>query len=387
MLHIALSLRHRVFRNALMARASKQMAAKFWDFEARSIAVFQEGEENWLGPQQPAMQPFLYCLAQPATLAWASKYGFATMQNLSQCPSYIRALESFNVPALAGSAPSLTHLTKKTTTVGHRSPGDQGSAVSGSESFRAQREAMMQLLGVENSSPSKSTLRKLSQKQSRRSHVGRALDHGEMEDDPDDVSKLPPLAEVIDVDKAKASPQREPVSHHRRPTPRSTHPCSSPRSAHFYLSGVSLWRPRSLLENWTASFPHRHLCLKPPTTRRPKSPSALTASVLCRSRSVRLSLCSRTSGPSGPPKACACTQRILPPRIVHSIRHGSHYRTGQHSLECQRSHPGSNKCRPGVQISVDSSPAGTTRGPGPGFVHSSHLAAAHDGRLERERKR
>jgi hypothetical protein len=89
------------------------MAAKFRDFEARSIAVFQEGEENWLGPQQPAMQPFLYCLAQPATLAWASKYGFATMQNLSQCPSYIRALESFNVPALAGSAPSLSHLTKK----------------------------------------------------------------------------------------------------------------------------------------------------------------------------------------------------------------------------------------------------------------------------------
>ena len=239
---------------------------------------------------------------------------------------------------------------EKTTTVGHRSPGDQGSAVSGSESFRAQREAMMQLLGVENSSPSKSTLRKLSQKQSRRSHVGRALNHGEMEDDLDDVSKLPPLAEVIDVDKAKASPQREPVSHHRRPTPRSTHPCSSPRSAQLYLSGVSLWRPRSLLENWTASFPHCHLCLKLPTTRRPKSPSALTASVLCRRRSVRRSLCSRTSGPSGPPKACACTQRILPPRIVHLIRHGSHYRTGQHSLECQRCHPGSNKCRPGVQI-------------------------------------
>ena len=73
MLHIASSLWHRVFCDALMARASKHMAAKFWDFEARAIAVFQEGEENWLGPHEPAMQPFLYCLAQPATLAWASK--------------------------------------------------------------------------------------------------------------------------------------------------------------------------------------------------------------------------------------------------------------------------------------------------------------------------
>ena len=39
-----------------MARASKQMAAKFWDFETRAIAVFQEGKENWLlGPHEPAM--------------------------------------------------------------------------------------------------------------------------------------------------------------------------------------------------------------------------------------------------------------------------------------------------------------------------------------------
>ena len=76
MLHIASSLRYRVFRDALMALASKQMTAKFWDFELRAIAVFQEGEENWLGPHEPVMQPFLYCLAQPATLAWASKYGF-----------------------------------------------------------------------------------------------------------------------------------------------------------------------------------------------------------------------------------------------------------------------------------------------------------------------
>ena len=55
----------------------------------------------------------MHCLAQLATLAWASKYGFATMQNLSQCPSYIRALESFDVPASAAKAPSMCHLTQK----------------------------------------------------------------------------------------------------------------------------------------------------------------------------------------------------------------------------------------------------------------------------------
>jgi len=53
MLYIASSLWHRVSRDALMARASKYMAANFWDFEARAIAVFQEGEENWLGPHEP----------------------------------------------------------------------------------------------------------------------------------------------------------------------------------------------------------------------------------------------------------------------------------------------------------------------------------------------
>ena len=142
------------------------------------------------------------------------------MQSLSQCPSYVRALESFDVPALAGSAPSLTHLTKKATTVSGRSPGDQGSAASASESFRAQREAMMLLLGVAASSPSKSPLRKSSKKQSRRSHVGRALDYGEGEDDPDDVSKLPSPAEVINVDKAKArTPAKEPPTQTSLPPP------------------------------------------------------------------------------------------------------------------------------------------------------------------------
>jgi hypothetical protein len=98
----------------------------------------------------------MHCLAQLATLAWASKYGFATMQNLSQCPSYIRALESFDVPASAAKAPSMSHLTQKNTTVGGRSPGNQGTATSASDSFQEQQASLMRLLGVTASSPSKS---------------------------------------------------------------------------------------------------------------------------------------------------------------------------------------------------------------------------------------
>jgi len=150
------------------------------------------------------MQPFLYCVAQPATLAWASKYGFATMQNLSQCPSYVRALESFDVPASAGTAPSISHLTKEATTVGGRSPGDRGTAALALDSIQEQRASLMRLLGVTSSSPSKSPLRKSSKKQSRCSHVGRALEYGEAEDAPDDVSKLPSQVEVIDVEKEQA---------------------------------------------------------------------------------------------------------------------------------------------------------------------------------------
>jgi hypothetical protein len=97
--HVFLLLCHCVFTDALILKATKQILPKFLEVEARALAVFRHNSALLLGDLSPAMQPFLYCLAHPDTLAWASKYGFQAMQDLVHCPSYVRTLVSFTVPA------------------------------------------------------------------------------------------------------------------------------------------------------------------------------------------------------------------------------------------------------------------------------------------------
>jgi len=70
-----------------------------------------------------------------------------------------RALESFGIPALAGAALcSMSSLKKMANTMGKRFSGDEGTVTLASESFKAQKEALVQLMGVAASSPSLSPL-------------------------------------------------------------------------------------------------------------------------------------------------------------------------------------------------------------------------------------
>ena len=112
--HVFSLLRHCVFRDALLAKATKQMLPKFLEFEARALAVlFRQDSVLLLGDLPPTIQPFLYRLAHAGTLAWASKYGFQAMQHLVHCPSYVRTLVLFTVPANPNLPPSLSKLTSK----------------------------------------------------------------------------------------------------------------------------------------------------------------------------------------------------------------------------------------------------------------------------------
>jgi hypothetical protein len=196
------------------------------------------------------------------------------------------------VPASAGKAPSLDESShEKATTVGGRSPGDQGNAASASDSFQEQRASLMRLLGVTASSPSKSPLRKSSKKQSRRSHVGRALDYGEAEEDaPDDVSKLPSQPEVIDVEKeqARTPATKEPPTHTSLPPPTAEATFNPTKLRTAKRTSLSPWclpvKTSFSLRELDSQLPAGSSCLKPLTKRRPKSPSASTASVSYRRR-------------------------------------------------------------------------------------------------------
>jgi hypothetical protein len=68
MQHIKAALRHRVFRDNLLANATPSMAAKYRDFERRALQVFR-GLDHPNPPLDalPAnLKPYLYCLAQPS---------------------------------------------------------------------------------------------------------------------------------------------------------------------------------------------------------------------------------------------------------------------------------------------------------------------------------
>jgi len=122
MQHVAAMLKHRVFRDALLTKASKQILQKFLDFEDRALAVFRQDALLLLGDLPPAMQPFLYCLAHPGTATWASRCGFQAMQSLDTCPSYVRVLAAFKVPADPHLEPSLSRLTQKAELAGLQLP-------------------------------------------------------------------------------------------------------------------------------------------------------------------------------------------------------------------------------------------------------------------------
>jgi hypothetical protein len=57
--HVFLLFCHRVFRDALISKAAKQMLPKFLEVEARALAVFRHDSALLLGDLSPAMQPFL----------------------------------------------------------------------------------------------------------------------------------------------------------------------------------------------------------------------------------------------------------------------------------------------------------------------------------------
>jgi len=144
--HVFSLLRHCVFRDALILKATKQMLPKFLEFEARALAVFRHNSALLLGNLSLAMQPFLYCLAHPGTLTWASKYGFQAMQDLVHCPSYVRTLVLFTVPANPNLPPSLSKLTSKAELSSVSSP--KSRATPGSQDSLAIRcQMLLSMLG------------------------------------------------------------------------------------------------------------------------------------------------------------------------------------------------------------------------------------------------
>jgi hypothetical protein len=178
--HVFLLLRHPVFRDALLSKATKQMLPKFLEFEARTLAVFCHGSALLLGDLSPAMQPFLYRLAHPGTLAWASKYGFQAMQDLVHCPSYVRTLVPFTVPANLNLPPSLSKLTSKAELSSVSSPKSRPTP--GSQDYLAiRRQILLRMLGnAVTTTPDKSLQRRSSRKQAppADSRSGMVLDFG-----------------------------------------------------------------------------------------------------------------------------------------------------------------------------------------------------------------
>jgi hypothetical protein len=163
--HVFSLLCHCVFRDALISKATKQMLPKFLEFEARALAVVRHDSALLLGDLSPAMQLFLYRLAHPDTLAWASKYGFQAMQDLVHCLSYVRTLVSFTVPADPNLPPSLSKLTSKVELSSVSSPKIR--ATPGSQDSLAIRcQMLLSMLGNGiTTTPDKSPQRRSSRKQ------------------------------------------------------------------------------------------------------------------------------------------------------------------------------------------------------------------------------
>ena len=179
------------------------MLQKFLDFEDRALAVFRQDAFLLLGDLPPAMQPFLYCLAHPGTAAWASRYGFQAMQSLDTCPSYVRVLAAFKVPADPHLEPSLSRLTQKAELAGLQLPDRAPRAPPDDliDSAALQRQALLKLLGTSAPTPDKSPGRLSSLKKTRLADAPprKALDFG---------AELPdaPLAAVMHPEELRRLP-------------------------------------------------------------------------------------------------------------------------------------------------------------------------------------
>jgi len=109
MQHVKAALRHRVFRDNLLANATPSMAAKYRDFERRALQVFLglDNPNPPLGTLPAALQPYLYCLAHPSAKSWMAK--FEVQHDLSLAPSYVKPFVPFDLPSATGVNPS--HIT------------------------------------------------------------------------------------------------------------------------------------------------------------------------------------------------------------------------------------------------------------------------------------
>jgi hypothetical protein len=108
--HVKVALRHRIFRDNLLANTTTSMAAKYRDFEFGALQVFKVVDDTHppLGDLPAALQPYLYCLSHPSTKTWTAK--FDVQHDLLLAPSYVRPFLPFNLPSATGVSPSVTAL-------------------------------------------------------------------------------------------------------------------------------------------------------------------------------------------------------------------------------------------------------------------------------------
>ena len=127
-------------------KGNKANASEVSRVRSSRLFFFRQDSALLLGDLPPTMQPFLYRLAHAGTLAWASKYGFQAMQDLVHCPSNVRTLVSFTVPANPNLPPSLSKLTSKAELSSVSSP--KSRATSGSQVSLAIRcQILLSMLG------------------------------------------------------------------------------------------------------------------------------------------------------------------------------------------------------------------------------------------------
>jgi len=110
MQHVKAALRHRVFRDNLLANATPSMAAKYRDFERCALQVFRglDDPNPPLGTLSAALQPYLYCWAHPSAKSWMAK--FEVQHDLSLAPSYVKPFVPFDLPSATGVNPTVTSL-------------------------------------------------------------------------------------------------------------------------------------------------------------------------------------------------------------------------------------------------------------------------------------
>ena len=168
MQHVKAALRHRVFRDNLLANATTSMAAKYRDFEIRAFQVFKGVNDTHppLGDLPAALQPYLYCLAHPSTKTWTAK--FDVQHDLSLAPSYVRPFLPFNLPSATGVSPSVTALVALNDRLADSTTTPSGGVSSGtSVNTRGltSGETLVKLMGKAlNTGPGQSPIRRLTHK-------------------------------------------------------------------------------------------------------------------------------------------------------------------------------------------------------------------------------